>query len=320
MQQLSLPRWAKRARRGTICLSGFLLAGSSYGPAAGAEDAAKFSIAVHVERGLLSVDARNAPLGVVLEAIANQAGFRLKTKGGLDTPVTWSFSGVPPDKGVRRLLRNVSSVMVYAPSEDGGTGRLISIRTLRRKADPADDSMSVARTIPTPPPHQTASVAESQPQPGAILARVKWDGDRENRLQAVRQLIRKPNATSAEVLAVLLSQDEDSVIRRIAAIGLGKLRVPEAKEALIAALSDEDSLVRRRALQGLAKTWRNQAVEPLSTVLIEDPEPNVRRQAALRLGRIYSEEAYRSLDAARFDTDISVRRAVMAGLARLQDM
>ncbi len=44
------------------------------------------------------------------------------------------------------------------------------------------------------------------------------------------------------------------------------------------------------------------------------------RQAALRLGRIFSEEAYQVLDAARFDTDFSVRRAVLAGLARLGDM
>ena len=149
---------------------------------------------------------------------------------------------------------------------------------------------------------------------------MKIDGDREDRLWAVRQLIRKPNATSVNNLAVLLAQDEDSVIRRIAAIGLGKLQVPEAKDALIAALSDQDSLVRRRAIQGLAKTWRNQAIEPLSLALIEDTEPTVRRQAALRLGRIVSEEAYRSLDAARFDSDFSVRQAVMVGLARLRNM
>ncbi|MHA1569507.1 MAG: HEAT repeat domain-containing protein [Alphaproteobacteria bacterium] len=175
--------------------------------------------------------------------------------------------------------------------------------------------MQIARKIPTPPGNKTTSVAGSQPQPTVSL-----DGDREDRLRAVRRLIRQPDVANVNDLVLLLSQDDDPIIRRTAAIGLGKLRTPEAREALIAALSDEDSLVRRRAIRGLGKTWRNQAVEPLSAVLIEDPEPNVRRQAALRLGRIFSEEAYRSLDAARFDTDFSVRRAVMAGLARLQDM
>ncbi len=105
-----------------------------------------------------------------------------------------------------------------------------------------------------------------------------------------------------------------------AAIGLGKLRVPEARWALMEALSDQDSLVRRRAIQGLGKAWGQKAVEPLGVALVNDAEPSIRRQAALRLGRIFSEEAYQALDAARFDTDISVRRAVLAGLARLEDM
>ena len=78
--------------------------------------------------------------------------------------------------------------------------------------------------------------------------------------------------------------------------------------------------MRRRAIQGLGKTWGKEAVEPLSVALAEDPEPSVRRQAAARLGQIFSEAAYRVLDAARFDTDFSVRRAVLAGLARLEYM
>ncbi len=80
------------------------------------------------------------------------------------------------------------------------------------------------------------------------------------------------------------------------------------------ALSDEDSLVRRRAIESLGKTWGKAAIEPLSIALVEDAEPSVRRQAALRLGRIFSEAAYQVLDAARFDRDISVRRAVLAGV------
>jgi hypothetical protein len=292
-----------------------LAVGSSYSPTAKGEEVTQPSMVVNVEQGLLSVDARNAPLGDVVEAIAKQAGFQLATKGDLDTPVTWSFANVPLNDGVRRILSNISSVMVYAPSENGGSGRLIAIRTLRRQADRATGNMQIARSIPTPPRNKATSVAGSQPRPTLSL-----DGDREDRLRAARRLIRQPDVANVNDLVLLLYQDDDPVIRRIAAIGLGKIRTPEAREALIAALSDEDSLVRRRAIQGLGKTWRDQAVEPLSAVLIEDPEPNVRRQAALRLGRIFSEDAYRSLDAARLDTDFSVRRAVMAGLARLQNM
>ncbi len=51
-----------------------------------------------------------------------------------------------------------------------------------------------------------------------------------------------------------------------------------------------------------------------------NPDPEVRRTAARTLGRMRSEEALGALDAARFDPDFSVRRAVLAGLARLENM
>ncbi len=243
-------REATQACHRALCFAGVLAVGLSYAQATQAEERSPASIAVHVERGLLSVDAREAPLGDVLEAIAEQADIRLDTKGDLNIPVTWSFVGVPVNQGIQRLLGNISSVLIYAPSDDGEMGRLVAIHTLRRNSDRADDSMRVARTIPTPPTHQTPNAEGSRPRPT-----VRLDDDRENRLRAVRRLIRKPNAASAKDLAVLVSQDDDPIIRRIAAIGLGKLRVPEAKAALMEALSDEDSLVRRRAIQGLGETW-----------------------------------------------------------------
>ncbi len=216
-------REANQACRRALCLAGVLAVGLSYTQAGQAEESSPASIAVQVEQGLLSVDARNAPLGDVLEAIAEQADIRLVTKGGLDTSVTSSFVAVPVNQGIQRLLGNISSVLIYAPSDDGDMGRLVAIHTLRRKADRADDSMKVARTIPTLPTHQMPNAEGSQPRPTVSL-----DDDRKDRLWAVRRLIRKPNAASVKDLALLLSQDEDPVIRRIAASGLGRLRFPAA--------------------------------------------------------------------------------------------
>ena len=227
MQPSCILRGANQARRRVIYLVGVLAVGLSYAQTTEAEESTPSSISVHVEQGLLSVDARNAPLGDVLEAIASRANFRLVTKGDLDTSVTWSLADVPVAEGVQRLLGNVSSVMIYAPSEDAGTGPLFAVHTLRRKVDWADDNIRVARTIPTPASNQTTNAKRSQPQPTVSL-----DDTREVRLRAVRRLIRKPNATSVKDLALLLSQDDDPVIRRIAAIGLGKLLVPEARAAL----------------------------------------------------------------------------------------
>jgi HEAT repeat protein len=84
---------------------------------------------------------------------------------------------------------------------------------------------------------------------------------------------------------------------------------------LIGALSDHDSLVRRRAVQGLGRLWGGDAVEPLSLALLEDHDPHVRREAALRLGKIRSEEAREILTLAESDTEPFVRRAVTHALA-----
>ncbi len=315
MQPSSFSRRAKHARRRVICLVGVLALGLSYGQDAQAEETTPSSISVHIERGLLSVDARNAPLGEVLEAIAKQANFQLDTKGDLDIPVTWSFANVPVDEGVQRLLHNVSSVMIYAQSKNGGPAALAKVTTFRRKVDPAANSVQVARTIPPPQTQKATKVEEPQHEPTVSL-----DDDREDRLRAVRRLSRKPDAASIKDLALLVSKDEDPVIRRLAAIGLGKLRAPEAKAALMKSLSDEDTQVRRRAIQGLGNTWGFEAFDLLTTALTDDHEPSVRRQAALRLGRLYSDAAYQVLDTARFDTDFSVRQAVLVGLARMEKM
>jgi hypothetical protein len=315
MQLSSFSRRANQHRRRVICLVGVLALGLSYAQATQAEEPPSVSITVQVERGLLSIEARNAPLGEVLEAIAKQANFLLDTKGDLDIPVTWSFADVPVDEGVQRLLHNISSVMVYGRIQNGEPAPLARVTTLRRNVNLAAGHLQIERSIRTPQTQQVAKVEEPQHKPTVSL-----DDSREDRLRAVRRLIRNPNARRVADLALLVSQDDDAVIRRIAAIGLGKLRTPEAMAALREALSDEDSLVRRRAIQGLGETWGKAAIEPLSIALIEDPEPSVRRQAALRLGQIHSEAAYQVLDAARFDRSLSVRRVVMAGLARLDKM
>ncbi len=213
------------------------------------------------------------------------------------------------DKALRRILQNTSSVWIYAPSRDGGTGTLAEGIALGTKADAAPRTAQIARTIPA----RKTEVSRGTPV-------VSLTDDREDRLRAVRRLANKPDAAATKYFALLLSEDEDPLIRRIAAIALGKIGGARAEAALTAALEDEDAWVRGRAIQALARKRGHKAVETLAKALMEDPEPTIRRQAALSLGRIFSEEAYQVLDAARFDTDFSVRRAVLAGLARLEDM
>ena len=200
-------------------------------------------------------------------------------------PVTWSFSEVPIDEGFERLLRDVSSLLLYGPAEDGAPRRLLAVHTFRHSTDQVDSYTRV--------------------------------GEEGKRVRAVRLLAHRPEADDLEYLALLLSDDEDPVVRRLAVSGLAQLRDEEAREALQEALWDDDSVVRSRAILGLGRTWGGAVVEQLGDVLFDDPDPSVRRQAALQLGQIQSEEAYEALSTARFDPDDSVRQAIFAGLSRL---
>ncbi len=232
------------------------------------ERTADISPEVVLRHGLLTVHATDMPLAELLRAIGAQAGFRVTIEGDLRDPVTWSLTEAPVDKALRRLLQNTSSVLIYAPARDGGTGPLVEVIALGTKADAAPRTAQIARTIPA---------RKTEASRGTPV--VSLTDDREDRLRAVRRLANKPDAAASKDLALLLSEDEDPLIRRIAAIALGKIGGARAEAALTAALEDEDALVRGRAVQALARKWGHKAVGSLGKTLMEDSDPTVRRQA-----------------------------------------
>lgn len=285
-------------RRPFVWLAVFLLAGSFWGRAAFAQDPYAQRITVSVERGGLSIDARNAPLDEVLQAIAAEAGFRLILDGRLDGMVTRSFSTARLDDGLLRLLGNTSSLLIYGAVDDAGQPTLTEVRILRGQGIRGNSGQ------------QTMEPEE--------ISGLDLGGTRDQRLRLARRLAGRPNPKSAKDLAVLLEQDGDATIRRLAAVGLGRTGGREAKAALLAALADEDLMVRRRAVQGLGRRWGDAAIPPLGRALLEDPKPEVRREAAVALGRMRSEAALWPLSSARDDSDGAVRQAVVAALTRLR--
>ncbi len=273
-----------------------------------AEHAPPATNEVTARAGLLTVKLHDAPMVDVLLAIGAQADFEVIIRGDLGAPVTWSFSDLPLDKGIRRLLDDSSLIMIYAPSQGhAGVRPLVKVIALGASGDAADGTAPAARTMPT---NKTEVSQEA--------VAVSLNDGREDRLRAVQRLAIIPDAAASKDLALLLSQDEDPLIRQIAAIALGKIGGAGAEAALTAALGDEDSLVRERAIQALAK-WGPEAVGSLVKTLMKDPAPNVRRQAALSLGRMSGEGALDALQAAQADPDYAVRQAVVFALIRLEN-
>jgi len=96
------------------------------------------------------VKLRDAPMADVLLAIGAQAGFEVVIRGNLGGPVTWSFSDLPVDKGIRRLLDDDSVIMVYAPSQGhAGVRPVVRVAAQGASGDAAAGTAPVARTIPT---------------------------------------------------------------------------------------------------------------------------------------------------------------------------
>ena len=275
---------------------------------------------VSVRDGLLSVDATDVPLGELLQRVAEEAKFNLVLKAELDTPVSWSFSGVPVDQGVARLLGQTSSITLYGPGTDGHARVLSEVRVLRGNGDAGQGK--VARQVPPLPKAipNTALAANREQLGAARLSAVPSaiEGDRAERLGQVRAIATLRPASARRDLPRALTEDEDPMVRRVAAVGVARLRGAKAQSALVTALSDEDSIVRQRAVQGLARAGGEDAIAVLSRVLLEDSNPRVRRMAASGLGRMNTESAFWALMEAQSDGDLGVREAVTAALARLE--
>ena len=71
-----------------------------------------------------------------------------------------------------------------------------------------------------------------------------------------------------------------------------------------------------QAVRALGRVEGGGAVQTLSSLLMGDSDPRVRREAARALGSVQSEEARWSLEAAALDADQSVRRSVASALAK----
>jgi hypothetical protein len=94
--------------------------------------------AVTIDGGKLSVSLREAKLHDVMEAIARQSGIQIICVGqAAQATVTESFSGLPLEDGLRRLLRGKSYMLMYAETER--ESRITKVFVMSRTGEPAED-------------------------------------------------------------------------------------------------------------------------------------------------------------------------------------
>ncbi len=290
---------------------------------------AENQLAVHVEEGLLTVALRHVPLDQVLAAVARASGVAVSLDVPAPEPVTVTFTALPLDEGLRRILRTRSFILVFADDpQDHGTQRTPRLTRLRvlgaleaaGVSGRVRQHASVPQTTPPTPPASAAHVSGSDTAAVAPLARVLWEETEGwRRADAAAALGRTWSPDAVDPLSQAVMEDEDPSVRLAAVEALGRTWEEGAVDPLaLALLGDPDISVREEAAGALGETWSDAAVGPLVEALLEDPHWQVRDRAAQALGETGSGDAIPPLTQALNDDDSSVRESAALALAALR--
>lgn len=127
-------------------------------------------------------------------------------------------------------------------------------------------------------------------QAGTALTRMLHDP--LPRVQEAASLALGAIGRSPEIVVGLQEAVESDKVqtRRWAVHGLGYLEVRSAFPSLVRVLKDQDSAVRQEALGAMGELVETRAIPLFHAHLVGDPSPEVRGEAAFRLGKIGSAE------------------------------
>jgi hypothetical protein len=241
---------------------------------------------VTVESGRLTLEVQDADLSQLLSEIARRAGFELFTSGALGS-VTASFTGVPVDRALRRLIQGHETILVYRSDQQGSEPALAEVRVF-------------------------AATAARGPADGGA----REDQSGATAIAEINQVVRSRDVERGVARLGELLDAADPRVRARAAWGLGRLGGGGAVELLSRALRDDAVDVRIQAAQALGHAGGDQGVPALASTLQSDPDASVRRAVAVLLAASKDPVAASALLAATSDTDQSVRDEARRALER----
>jgi HEAT repeat protein len=140
------------------------------------------------------------------------------------------------------------------------------------------------------------------------------DPDSYTRKIAARALEDLAAPSAVPALTRVVVEDEDFRVREWAADALAAIATEEALEALGIALDDPVKEVRLAAVRGIVKIRPEAAADTFMSMVLEDPEWEIRVQAAAALGMIGREDVIPALEEAANDPNEFVRAAVASAL------
>jgi hypothetical protein len=230
------------------------------------------SFSVRVEDNLLTVKAQDITLVKVLREIAHQASIKIVVDGRTAEEVlSADFSGIPLEKGLKRLTPDMSFAFIYGP-KTAETGEpkireiIIYSGTGESTMKTTDPSM-VAPKKPVP-----AMVNETSPE--SLLEALK-DEDPMVRKNAAKQLpaLKKDERIIKHLTEFLLSDEDEDVKVRVAG-ALGEFMDPSVEVSFIKAMGqiggEKVIPLLKEALRSEDEAVRTAAAEVLEGI-IEQP-------------------------------------------------
>lgn len=288
---------------------------------------ASSSVTVLYQDGHLSVSAEQIPLAQILRMVALKTGVEIKGFEGLKREVSVRFSQLPLIEGVRRLLQDVSHILISNPSPQGES-RIIQVVVLGQRSGPSSEALGdeqesdpaqalVNRVDPGLTTHLDASVrrwaverlSEQGGEEGfAALLESLEDQDASVR-QATLAGIAQHGAAAIEPIKALLGRESHPEVRATAVQLLGQLGGEDEDDLLRTMLDDQDVRIRVAVVEALGYGGSPMATEAL-TRAARDPEPAVRMAALSTLAYYVQDDAARAaIEQGLLDDDETVREA-----------
>lgn len=278
-------------RRSTSLTLALAVAGciSVTGPGLAAEASAQarpYALHIRIEDSRVSAEMVEVPLVEALKALARQSDFEVFVEGSIDRRVSLSRDNVEIAELLGELLQHCSWFSLFEPGEAAGGTRLSQIRILQ---SPGCDGVAVGGS----PMSANEPAARAQPAPTSFSTIAKDDLVR--RKQYLNQVINGRARALVDELVETARDPRDVSLRMLALMALGRTGGPEAKAALLEALSDENATARSIAVRSLANGWGEEAVAPIDSLLSTETEPQVIHTAVQQLGGIDTEAAWDGL-------------------------
>jgi hypothetical protein len=298
-----------------------LLAGALLSDAVAGPPAPDSVLRVAWRDGRLSVTAERVPLTRILEAVAREVGLELVGLDRFDELVSVSFSDLPFEEGLRRLLRDISYVVIDDPREPGD-GRLTRILVFgvagasegRAEAGTAGlhGGVDVERPLggsgpdPTQAERLAALRAAAEQGDETLVRQAALDPDESIQATAVELLANRDHSAA---MAVLVEASRGGpVTQRLGAIHLLHQTGVRDDETVVRALADalaaDDVAVKNYAIQALATRGGSASWAALRRALA-DPDPSVR--LAVVENAAMAEEGWSLVQEALVDADEDVR-------------